>query len=424
LLDYAIAFVLGFLVAGLLSFAMLPAVWARALRLTRRRLEASIPISMAEVRAGRDQVRAEAALDQRRLEERVEKEWVLRHALMAENGRQSEEIRLVRVELASSQQRIAGAEQNAEAARAEIAETRQSIAELKAELAAARVTIALRDDVASDQQRAADQLRMEIDGQKVEIIALQTRLATEQDEVRRQAREAAELVAAGVERDGRIAALAAAVLQKEQALAQKDAVIGQKDEAMTSLAARISHLEGRLAEAQKDGAAFEAAQAELEARLMALAGDLRKREAALAERDGRLAFASGREAELNNEIARLKASSQQALADLNRANGARAPERQANDGQVEILKAERLRLQAELANLKRDARNSWLAIDEQNHLLRLEITKVAATIAREAAQRKAGSNTAMVGLVPANDEAGLMDLPLLSAEERVEAPPV
>jgi len=420
LLDYAIVFVLGFLVAGLLSFAMLPAVWARALRLTRRRLEALIPISMAEVRAGRDQMRAEAALDLRRLEERVEREWTLRHAMMAQNGRQSEEIRLVRAELQATEKRIGEAEQNAEAARTDLAETRQSVAELKAELAAARVTLALRDDVAGDQQRALDALRMEIDGRKVEIIALQTRLATAEDEARRQVREAADLVAAGVERDGRIAALAAVVVQKEQALAAKE-------EAASALQARVSHLEGRLAEALKDGAAFELAQSELETRLMALAGELRKREAALAERDGRLAFANGRESELLNEIARLKASSQQALADLSRAAAGGAQDRRANDGQLEILKAERLRLQAELTNLKRDARNSWLAIDEQNHLLRLEITKVAAAIAREAGQRKATGSAVLAALVPANDEAGLADLPLRGIgemEERVEAPPV
>ena len=420
MLDYAIVFVLGFLLAGLLSFAMLPAVWARALRLTRRRLEASIPISMAEVRAGRDQMRAEAALDLRRLEERVEKEWTLRHGLMAENGRQSEEIRLVRAELQSRERRIGEAEEVAAAARMDLAETRQSVATLKAELAAARVTVALRDDVASDQQRALDVLRMEIDGRKVEIVALNTRLATAEDEAQRQAREAADLVAAGVERDGRIAALTALVTQKEQALAARE-------EAAAALQGRIGHLEARLAEALKDGAAFELAQSELETRLMALAGELRKREAALAERDGRLAFANGRESELVNEIARLKASSKQALADLSRTSTAGAQDRRANDGQLEILKAERLRLQAELTNLKRDARNSWLALDEQNHLLRLEITKVAATIARDAALRKAAGSAVMAGLVPANDEAGLADLPLHTVgevEERAEAPPV
>ena len=420
MLDYAIVFVLGFLLAGLLSFAMLPAVWARALRLTRRRLEASIPISMAEVRAGRDQMRAEAALDLRRLEERVEKEWTLRHGLMAENGRQSEEIRLVRAELQSRERRIGEAEEVAAAARMDLAETRQSVATLKAELAAARVTVALRDDVAGDQQRALDVLRMEIDGRKVEIVALNTRLATAEDEAQRQAREAADLVAAGVERDGRIAALAALVTQKEQMLAARE-------EAAAALQGRIGHLETRLAEALKDGAAFELAQSELETRLMALAGELRKREAALAERDGRLAFANGRESELVNELARLTASSKQALADLSRTSAAGAQDRRANDGQLEILKAERLRLQAELTNLKRDARNSWLALDEQNHLLRLEIAKVAATIARDAALRKSAGSTVMAGLVPANDEAGLADLPLHvvgEVEERAEAPPV
>lgn len=65
-------FALGLLVAGLISLIILPAVWKRAVRLTKRRIEAATPITMAEFRADKDQLRAEFALSTRRLEMNVE----------------------------------------------------------------------------------------------------------------------------------------------------------------------------------------------------------------------------------------------------------------------------------------------------------------------------------------------------------------
>ncbi|MDJ0931911.1 MAG: hypothetical protein QNJ43_15185 [Breoghania sp.] len=54
--------------AGLLMLVFGPAVWRRAVRLTRRSFEATSPMSLAEVHASRDQLRAEYAVKTRRLE--------------------------------------------------------------------------------------------------------------------------------------------------------------------------------------------------------------------------------------------------------------------------------------------------------------------------------------------------------------------
>ncbi|MEO6013180.1 MAG: hypothetical protein ABIQ30_06295 [Devosia sp.] len=65
-------FALGLLLAGLVALAVMPAVWRRAVRLTKKRIEAATPITMAEFRADKDQLRAEFALSTRRLEMNVE----------------------------------------------------------------------------------------------------------------------------------------------------------------------------------------------------------------------------------------------------------------------------------------------------------------------------------------------------------------
>jgi chromosome segregation ATPase len=72
LIENMMYFALGVLVAGLLALIILPAVWKRAVRLTKRRIEAATPITMAEFRADKDQLRAEFALTTRRLEVNIE----------------------------------------------------------------------------------------------------------------------------------------------------------------------------------------------------------------------------------------------------------------------------------------------------------------------------------------------------------------
>ncbi|RWE79647.1 hypothetical protein [Mesorhizobium sp.] len=61
-------FALGFLSAVFLVSLIAPAVWRRAVVLTRRRLEASLPLTQAEIQADKDRVRAEYAMTTRRLE--------------------------------------------------------------------------------------------------------------------------------------------------------------------------------------------------------------------------------------------------------------------------------------------------------------------------------------------------------------------
>src|SRR5206468_2703325 len=62
----------GFLAASLLALTMFPLVHNRAARLTLRRVEANTPLSMAEIQAHKDQLRAGFAMTARRLEISVE----------------------------------------------------------------------------------------------------------------------------------------------------------------------------------------------------------------------------------------------------------------------------------------------------------------------------------------------------------------
>jgi chromosome segregation ATPase len=86
LIETAMIFALGFLVASLLGLLVLPAVNARAARLARRRAEARLPLSPGEIAAERDFLRAQFAIRERRLERAVEAARAARHADMTAIG--------------------------------------------------------------------------------------------------------------------------------------------------------------------------------------------------------------------------------------------------------------------------------------------------------------------------------------------------
>ncbi|MGA9764338.1 MAG: hypothetical protein WBQ49_06675 [Rhodomicrobium sp.] len=59
---------LGFLTASLIGVLVAPAFWNRASRLTRKRLEQTLPVTLSEIEATQDQLRASYAVRMRRLE--------------------------------------------------------------------------------------------------------------------------------------------------------------------------------------------------------------------------------------------------------------------------------------------------------------------------------------------------------------------
>jgi hypothetical protein len=85
-IEHSLYFILGFSVAAILSLAVLPAFWRRAYRLSRRELEASLPLSPREIAAERDQLRAKFAVERLRLEQQIDAVNAKRHLSMRETG--------------------------------------------------------------------------------------------------------------------------------------------------------------------------------------------------------------------------------------------------------------------------------------------------------------------------------------------------
>ena len=92
-------FGIGFLVAALIGLVVIPLVHGRAVRLTMRRLEAATPLSMAEIQADKDQLRAEFAMSTRRLEISVEQLSTKTTSQLAELGKKGDAINRLKIEL-------------------------------------------------------------------------------------------------------------------------------------------------------------------------------------------------------------------------------------------------------------------------------------------------------------------------------------
>src|SRR5919198_1001751 len=121
-------FAIGFLVSTLLGLAIVPLVHNRAVRLTTKRLEAATPLSMAEIQADKDQLRAEFAMSARRLEMSVEQLKNRTTSQLAELGKKTDAINRLKIELGEKNATIFALEAREKAVKEQLHATEDELA--------------------------------------------------------------------------------------------------------------------------------------------------------------------------------------------------------------------------------------------------------------------------------------------------------
>ena len=178
-------FSIGFLVAALIALLFFPLVHNRAVRLTMRRLEAATPLTIAEIRADKDQLRAEFAMATRRLEMNVEQMKGKTTAQLAELGKKTDAINQLKRELGEKTatifaleerdktliEQMRASEEEFELKSSSLRETERALAEKEAELSKLIAEL-------GDQSISAD-------SQRVELAALRTQVEAMKIERRR-----------------------------------------------------------------------------------------------------------------------------------------------------------------------------------------------------------------------------------------------
>jgi chromosome segregation ATPase len=381
-------FGIGFLVAALIGLVIIPLVHNRAVRLTVRRLEAATPLSMAEIQADKDQLRAEFAMSTRRLEMSVEQLKARTTNQFAEIGKKGDAINRLKMELGEKTAAIFALEARDKTLRDQLRATEEEVAaktgimhEAERSLSDKEAELAKLTGALDESATLADSRKVEVDTLSNEVGSLKERLADanislKTVESRRDA-ERVELMAATqdlTEERGRAENLGRRVAELEQQLA------AQTREAEL-LGQRVQDLEGRLGEQVRlsNQTGFELNQVSIEL-LAARKGenDLRTAIAALHERTS-AAFET------------LKAERAQLQSDLGRTAD------------------ERDRLARDLGAMKREAEENWAAERVENALMRERINDVAAEVARVASKLE-GPNSpidAILAAETARDQAAV-----------------
>jgi hypothetical protein len=106
MIDMLMFGALGFLLGCLLALVLAPPFWNRAVRLTTRRLEATMPISLADIQADKDQLRAEFAIEIRKVEVALEKAKEKAARELIEANKRRVEIQMLQTDLTNAKGQI------------------------------------------------------------------------------------------------------------------------------------------------------------------------------------------------------------------------------------------------------------------------------------------------------------------------------
>jgi len=361
MVEPAMYFGIGFLVAALFALLFVPLVHNRAVRLTMRRLEAATPLTIAEIRADKDQLRAEFALSTRRLEMSVDQLKTKTTAQLAELGKKADAINQLKKELGEKTSAIFALEARDKALGEQIRSTEDELAHKAGALRATERAVADKEAELAKITAALGEKSIDADTQRVELAALRTQLealkvavadheSIAKDAEERLARERSE--AAAVANDlaaarGNVGSLGARTVELERQLVAQTAETELLNKRVQQLETRLAD-QGRLI-AERD---YQVERLRGEAEIARKHGDDLRGELAMA--DSRVVGALEKH---KGEVAQLEA-------------------------QLAAAIGERGKLQTELANLQREAESSWAAERVENALLRERINDVAAEVAR------------------------------------------
>src|SRR6478672_215058 len=371
---------IGFLVSMLFGLMIVPLVHNRAVRLTTKRMEAATPLSMAEIQADKDQLRAEFAMSARRLEMSVDQLKSKTTSQLAELGKKSDAINRMKLELGEKNATIFSLEARDKAMREQLRATEEeftaktealrgaehALKDKQTELAKLNAELSDRSVMADSRQVELMAVRAQIDALKSrvgdaekEFAATQARLEQERGDSEKATRELGEA-------RSRVENLSQRVTDLDRQL-----ILQVKEAEM--LGNRVNDLEGRLATQGKL-----LAERDYENKQLRQANEAAERTAG----------------ELRSEIAALGGGGKSPALEKLRT------EKAAVEEQLRVARDERAQLQRDINAIKQQAESSWATERMENALLRERINDIAAEVANLAI-RLEGPNSVIEAMLAA-----------------------
>ncbi len=177
-------FLLGFLTAVFIGLAVAPAVWRRAVVLTEKRIDATVPMSLEEVRAEKDALRAENAMAVRRLEMANSKLNEKAASLEADGFRMQEKIKALSSERDDKIADIKQLNSLLAEAHGELEENAEDIAELTKSLETAELEIDARSVELVKLGQDISESNLNMSNLEIELAMRESELARRAEEMR------------------------------------------------------------------------------------------------------------------------------------------------------------------------------------------------------------------------------------------------
>lgn len=350
MLEGVLLFGLGFLSAALIALMISPAVWNRAVMLTKKRIEASVPLTLNEIQADKDQLRAEFAMSTRRLEMSVEE-------LRERAANQVIEISRKRDELAKLSE--------------ESAERVRYVEEMESRSAELRAQLHDREERLVNADRRLQEARTELEEKAIEVERMRGRLSQTETDV---ASRRIELVAKQTAMEN-LNDQFSEISEREEAI--KNELDAEKKKTR-DLEKRFNRLQKQLGEAESN---LESREREL-SRIRKTTGS---EEQVNSELTHQLMVEKSRIVELEAKLAQSTLQMEALLNDASNDNVEKAmaslnKDKDKLEQQLSTITAERDRLRSDLGSLERVKSEDWESERRENAILRERINDLAAQV--------------------------------------------
>lgn len=399
-------FVLGFLCAGFLALMIAPAIWRRAVAMTRRRVEATVPLSLDDISADKDRMRAEFAMSTRRLEMSIKTFKDKAAAQIIEINRGREELRRLAEERDEKNDALTELETRAGELRAELRQREDQLKQAGERLQQAESALQERALELEKMGRLYDEASFAASNRQVELVAREAEVEklsgdvqmlrgqrkeaerrshdvaienkAAQDALRAERRKVAEL-------DRKVERLLATLADREEKLDRREREMARLREQLKGGSSNEDSLSEMLVEAQKEKVKLEAELADMTLQMSTL-----------------LSGAKG--------------------ADVEKAMATLSDDRNRLEERLKALTRENKRLKTELSAHERAKAEDWSDERRGNALLREQINDLAAEVVSMTAALEGPASPINTVLAQAqSDTAGGGHETITSLADRVRA---
>jgi len=357
-------FTLGFLCAGFLALMVAPAIWRRAVALTRKRIEGSVPLSLNEIQADKDRMRAEFAMSTRRLEMSIKQFREKAATQVVEINRNREELKRLAVERTEKSQAISEIEAKGGELRAELRQREDQLQRMADRLIEADKALEERALELDKLGRMYDEASFSSSNRQIELVAREA-------EVEKLAGDVSTLRGQRKETERRMHDLAAENKTTRDALKAEKKRVADLEKKVERMMATLSDREEKLDRREKE--------------MARLREQARGNASAEGQLDVQLTEAQAEKVRLETEVADLTLQMSTLLSgakggDIEKAIEKLQGERDRQETRLTALTRENKKLRSDLSAYERTKSEDWSDERRENALLREQINDLAAEV--------------------------------------------